>query len=206
MVTDTFPSFRDESSFQGRKGTSENIPDFPKADTRLCIAVLLWKRAQILVAEIWAAFHPPVTLDNTLPTSPHPIFPGHRGPSIYQLTMFADYRLPQILHHLNVLNYSPELMKLLHDGTPLAHGCAEEISLRGVSILAVEKVRKEIIRLDEEDGRRLASIEVSSVLIDFYLWDLAKRVECGEEVIDGRGVELNSGPVVPVHRTRSIWY
>ncbi|KAF7332283.1 Queuosine salvage protein [Mycena kentingensis (nom. inval.)] len=183
-VTDTFPSFRDEVFFQGRR-------------------VCLWKRAQILVAETWAAFYP----ENAL--SPHPLFPGSAGPAIHQLTMFADYRVPQILHHLRILSYPQTLVAKLHAGTPLESGCAEELSLRAASIVAVERVRKEMQLLATVESAKTTMEEdkatedaVSSVLIDFYLWDLAKRVERGEERIEG----LDTADMVPTHRTRSIWY
>ena len=48
---------------------------------------------------------------------------------------------------------------------------------------------------EEEEG-------ISSVLIDFYLWDVAKRLERGEERMDG----VQTDEMVPAHRTRSIWY
>lgn len=177
MVTDTFPSFRDEVIYNGKK-------------------VCFWKRAQILVAETWAAFFP------ISPTSPHPIFPGSRGPQIQQLTMFADYRVPQILHHLRILAYPPSLVNLLQTGTPLESGSKEEMSLRSASILAVERVREEILRLFAEDTDGSGKESVSSVLIDFYLWDLAKKIESGEEKIEG----IETADMVPIHRTRSIWY
>lgn len=188
MVTNTFPSFRDEQWFNGRK-------------------VLFWKRAQILVAETWAAFYP----ENS--ACSHPIFPN--GPAISTLTMFADYRVPQILHHLRILEYPDSLVHKLQAGTYLTPGCREEISLRAASIVAVERLRNEIIRLrgelqqeSDEAGRGDAINagqhyeEVSSVLIDFYLWDLAKKIERGEEHIE----EMATADMVPVHRTRSIWY
>ncbi|RDB14533.1 hypothetical protein Hypma_016343 [Hypsizygus marmoreus] len=179
MVTETFPSFRDEVIFEGVK-------------------VCLWKRAQILVAETWAAFYP-ATL-----TAKHPIFPGQRGPQIHQLTMFADYRVPQILHHLRILEYPPDLIRMLQAGVPLESGSREELSLRSASIIAVERVREQILRIiAEEDGANgVSDGAISSVLIDFYLWDLAKKVESGEEKIDG----LETAEMVPTHRTRSIWY
>jgi hypothetical protein len=185
MVIDIFPSFRDDVWFEKRK-------------------VNIWKRAQILVAEMWAAFHPPVPAqEQALPPTPHPLFSGKSGPSIHLLTMFADYRVPQILHHLKILDYSPRLIKLLNDGTPFEHGSTEEVALRAVSILAVEQVRREILRLGvEDDGKLAAEEDVSSVLLDFYLWDLAKRVEKGEESPDG----TETAAMIPVHRTRSIWY
>ncbi|KAF8158180.1 hypothetical protein B0H34DRAFT_707741 [Crassisporium funariophilum] len=183
MVTQTFPSFRDEVCYEGTK-------------------VCLWKRAQILVAETWAAFYPASLHD------PHPLFPGTRGPDIRRLTMFADYRVPQILHHLRILTYPAPLLQKLHSLNPLAPGSREEVSLRSASIVAVERVREEILRLiKEEEGGDFSEAAseagvVSSVLIDFYLWDLAKKVESGEEKIEG----IETAEMVPIHRTRSIWY
>ncbi|KAJ6515612.1 hypothetical protein C8R45DRAFT_888552 [Mycena sanguinolenta] len=175
-VTETFPSFRDEVYFEGRK-------------------VYLWKRAQILVAETWAAFYPAST------EAVHPLFPGPAGPAIHQLTMFADYRVPQILHHLQILSYPASLLQLLRAGTMLAPGSREELSLRAASIVAVERVRAEILTLQAMEESEESA--VSSVLIDFFLWDLAKRVERGEERIEGIETTEN---MVPTHRTRSIWY
>jgi len=85
----------------------------------------------------------------------------------------------------------------------LESGCKEELSLRSASIIAVERVREEILRLiAEEVGAEEEEGTVSSVLIDFYLWDLAKRVESGEEKIEG----IETAVMMPTHRTRSIWY
>jgi hypothetical protein len=109
--------------------------------------------------------------------------------------MFADYRVPQILHHLCILTYPASLIRKLRKGRRLEPGSREEMSLRAASIIAVEQVRKEMIA----DG---SDEEVSSVLIDFYLWDLAKKLEVGEEHISG----IQTNDIVPAHRTRSIWY
>jgi hypothetical protein len=195
-VTDTFPSFRDEVYFEDRKGTVLS-PLSGKKIERLYVPVCLWKRAQILVAEAWAAFYP------ADPTTAHPLFPGPSGPAIHQLTMFADYRVPQILHHLQILSYPPSLLQLLRTGTMLAPGSREELSLRAASIVAVERVRAEMLTLQAQKESDAGGSAVSSVLIDFYLWDLAKRVERGEERIEGI---KTTEDMVPTHRTRSIWY
>jgi len=118
--------------------------------------------------------------------------------------MFADYRVPQILHHLKILIYPPSLLALLESGHYFEHGSKEEVSIRAASIVAVERVRDEILALRHQDkeiagtattvGECGVDVPVSSVLIDFYLWDAAKRIEESEET------------VVPTHRTRSIWY
>ncbi|KAF8514785.1 hypothetical protein JB92DRAFT_2718831 [Gautieria morchelliformis] len=179
MIVEEFPPFRDESSLNGRK-------------------VFFWKRAQIMVAETWAAFYPPPDSQD-----PHPFFPGGIG----QLTMFADYRVPQILHHFRILTYPPSLLSLLTSFAPISPGSQTELSIRAASILAVEAVRDEIVRLQQE--RRLETgasgqgrDEFTSVIIDFFLWDLAKKIERGEERID----DIETNEMVPAHRTRSIWY
>ena len=83
------------------------------------------------------------------------------------------------------------------------------MSLRSASIVAVERVRQEILHLikQEEGGDAAAAAasqdgSASSVIIDFYLWDLAKKIERGDEKIEG----IKTAEIVPVHRTRSIWY
>jgi hypothetical protein len=93
---------------------------------------------------------------------------------------------------------------MLQAGTLLAPGSREEISVRAASIVAVERVREEIMRTWEKETRAGNGVSdgVSSVLIDFYLWDLAKRLESGDEII----VSIDTAKMVPAHRTRSIWY
>jgi len=126
---------------------------------------------------------------------------------MHELTMFADYRVPQILHHLRILTYPPSLLEILQTHLPLETGCREEVSIRAASIVAVERVRVEMNRLaaqTQDDGVATDSVgePISSVLIDFFLWDLAKRLESGGDTVDG----ADTVEVVPAHRTRSTWY
>lgn len=81
-------------------------------------------------------------------------------------------------------------------------GSKDELSLRAASIVAVERVREAILMLAEEEESSETDGEISSVLIDFFLWDLAKRLERGEDEIEG----LQTTDIIPAHRTRSIWY
>ena len=191
MIVDTFPSFRDEAVFDGEKCMCLNKHRISARLTTL--SVCFWKRAQILVAETWAAFYPGDTCT-------HPLFPVDA--TISELTMFADYRVPQILHHLRTLDYPPSLVKKLLDHDPFAPGCKEEISIRAASIVAVERVRQQILRLKSSKKSEAPDGDVSSVLIDFYLWDLAKRIEVAEDVVK----EIETTEPLPIHRTRSIWY
>jgi hypothetical protein len=80
---------------------------------------------------------------------PHPLF--RRG--IKQLTMFADYRVPQILHHLRLLTYAPALVRKLRAREMFASGLArEEIAIRAASIVAVERVAAALRATATENG------------------------------------------------------
>jgi hypothetical protein len=103
-VAERFPSFRDVTTYAGR-------------------AVPLYKRAQILVADLWGAFE-------------------GAGPGAFQhletLTMFADYKVPQVLHGLGVLAYSDALRDVLATETELPYGDPREVEIRAASVQAVE--------------------------------------------------------------------
>ncbi|WPH04624.1 Hypothetical protein R9X50_00751700 [Acrodontium crateriforme] len=157
LLAKHFAGFRDEARFDNRK-------------------VRILKRAQIFVADLWAAFKGQ----------------GYgEFHDIDQLTMFADYRIPQMLHSLGVLNYSPTLAYHIKDQKLLPSGHSWEIQLRGCSIWAVELIQREIKQSHPKTAGR-----VNAVLIDFFLYDLAKEREYGAD----------GGLAMGHHRTRSIWY
>ncbi|KAJ2334099.1 hypothetical protein GGI00_002009 [Coemansia sp. RSA 2681] len=171
LVVSEFACFRDEHECQGRP-------------------VAMYKRAQILVADIWACFEGKGL--------------GHFE-DIDCVTMFADYRVPQALCHFGALEYSPRLMQYLRESERavvevgekraagrvppvpglLPSGHQWEMEIRGNSIWAVELIRQHIER---ESGTR-----VSAILIDFYLWDYSK--EFAKEMAE-----------IPIHLTRSTNY
>ncbi|QIW98852.1 hypothetical protein AMS68_004370 [Peltaster fructicola] len=133
--------------------------------------VRLLKRAQIFVADLHAACN-------------------GQGIGAFRdignLTMFADYRVPQILHRFGVLSYCPSLEAQIHRKLPLEHRGSWEVQVRGCAIWATELLRREICR---HPGTQ----SVNAVLIDFLLYDLAKELEFTKDSI-------------PHHRTRSINY
>ncbi|RMZ91895.1 hypothetical protein DV736_g883, partial [Chaetothyriales sp. CBS 134916] len=190
----------------------EKLPGcFNDAHTFQGKEVVLHKRAQILVADLWACF---------------------TGQSYGQfddigaLTMFADYRVPQMLHSLGCLWYSPRLEGRIKRGELLESGETAELEIRGCSVWCVQVIKREIeTRFAEElrvwktegDGR-----EVNAVLIDYLLYDLAterqRRNEEAEKnkaagkidekengLVNGEQAERH-GLALPHHRTRSIWY
>ena len=111
-------------------------------------------------------------------------------------------KVPQVLNHLGILEYSPELTKILQDKVPLEYGSIEEMSIRAASICAVDAIKEEMN--DPQNHRDGTWTPVTSVLIDFFLWDLAKLVETGE--VSLTGPEKKQNAILPSHRTRSIYY
>jgi len=154
LLARDFPCFRDEVRFENRK------------------SVRLLKRAQILVADLWACFDGEDFGDFD---------------DIDKITMFADYRVPQMLSSMGCLMYSPLLDHAIRQKQVIKSGHPWEIQLRGCSIWCVELIRREILRHHPD-------AKVNAVLIDFYLYDSAKS----------REVEVDE--LIPHHRTRSIWY
>lgn len=82
IIINEFPCFRDEANYAGER-------------------VTFYKRAQILIGDIWSCY---------------------RGKDlgsfhdIQMITMFADYRIPQVLIDFKALQYNDELLELLSKG------------------------------------------------------------------------------------------
>uniref|UniRef100_A0A8D8M5X5 Queuosine 5'-phosphate N-glycosylase/hydrolase n=1 Tax=Cacopsylla melanoneura TaxID=428564 RepID=A0A8D8M5X5_9HEMI len=98
--------------------------------------VAFYKRAQILVAD----------LHFCATTSISPVSDTQRGgtPCIFNdidaLTMFADYRVPQVLKYFGILEYSDTLTNALNQTTFKDPDSRFEVELRGNSIEAVERI------------------------------------------------------------------
>jgi hypothetical protein len=74
------------------------------------------KRAQIFVADVWACFD-------------GESYGAFRD--IDKLTMFADYRVPQILSSMGCIYYSPQLTEAIRRGQIIKSGSSWEIQIRG---------------------------------------------------------------------------
>lgn len=145
------------------------LPGFDDSATLDGRTVCFHKRAQIYVADVWGAF-------------------GGRGLGAFHdieaLTMFADYRVPQLLRHVGVLRYAPELAAEVDAETELPAGGREEIEIRSATVQAVERLRTAL----DELGRRVNSVE-----LDWRLWHMA------EDGVAETGIG-------PHHRVRTIAY
>ena len=154
-IVEEFPSFND--------GT-----EWPYADTSLPgNEVRFYKRAQILVGDIagglagstLAEFH-----------------------DLDQLTAFADYKVPQILRELGVLEYDEHLAALVDNRQRIPAGSREEIEIRAATIVACDRLVSAI----RKRGRQITAAQ-----LDWHLWSLSQHMPAGTR---------------PYHLTETIFY
>lgn len=127
----------------------------------------LYKRAQICVADI------------------HGIFGGQRWGNLSNLdhlTIFADYKLPQLLRREGILIYTPDLATRIDRMQLLPAGSQEEVEIRSATIWAGELLRRALA----ERG-----IQARASEIDYHLWLLSQTKSPADR---------------PYHRTRTIYY
>lgn len=88
--------------------------------------ICFYKRSQILVGDLWGALKEK---------------PGYEGflPDIGNLTTFPDYRVPQILNHLGVLEYFPELTEIIAKKIEIVSGSPYEVKLEIIKSLAISQ-------------------------------------------------------------------
>ena len=143
-----------------------NFPSFNDVTTFHGQPVRFFKRAQICVADLNNAFE------------------GQRWGAfgdLEQLTIFADYKLPQVLRHYHVLEYETGLAERVDNQVLLEAGSEEEVEIRANTVWAGEFLRQAMAR----HGQQITAAE-----IDQRLW-LA-----GQKATEMR----------PYHRTRTIYY
>lgn len=135
-ITEWFPSFNDIAVYRNHK-------------------VRFFKRAQILVADLWGAFD------------------GKNWgafKNMEHLTAFADYKLPQVLRAWGILEYAPSLARKVDAQKELKAGSAAEIEIRAATLWTVEFLREELAAR----GRDLWSIQV-----DWILWEASQTKRAG---------------------------
>lgn len=113
--------------------------------------VLFLKRAQIFVSDLSFTGLPELKMKN-----------------LDHLTVFADYKLPQILESFGVLKYDNELDLDITTETLIPANSRKEIELRASSIAAVEQMRAEM----KAQGRKISTHE-----LDWILWVKAKATK-----------------------------
>ncbi len=95
-----------------------------------------------------------------------------------ELTAFADYRLPQYLRHVGILELASEFEQRINRRSEIVAGSPEEVELRAATIQAAELIRRAY------DGT------VPAWKIDFHLWQHSHDADVAVEH----------------HRTRTVYY
>ncbi len=145
---------------------AEYFPSFRDIATYRGQEVRFLKRAQIYVADL------------------HGAFAGQAWGNLVNmegLTIFADYKLPQVLRHAKILEYKPILARRVDSRELLWAGSEEEVEIRANTIWACELLRQSL----EKRGNTMMASE-----IDQKLWLLGQQSE----------------DMQPYHRTRTIYY
>lgn len=146
---------------------AEHFSSFRDVATYAGQEVRFLKRAQICVADLYSAFNGQSWGAFT---------------DLDQLTIFADYKLPQVLRHYGALIYTPELAEKVDHQEQLVPGGAEEVEIRAATIWVCELLRRAAIRLGAQT--------LTAAGIDQWLWHLGQDAE----------------HMLPYHRVRTIYY
>ncbi len=140
---------------------ARDFPSFRDVASYEGLPVAFLKRAQICAADLanqWSA-------------------EGHGSlTGLEELTVFADYRLPQLFRHWGVLQVDDALAERIAAFEELPAGSTAEVELRAATICI---------------GDRLArAAQVPAWRLDYFLWERSHDAEVA----------------VPHHRTRTIFY
>jgi hypothetical protein len=127
--------------------------------------ICFYKRAQIAVADLNAALS--LNLEG-----------------MERLTTFADYRVPQLLRHVGVLEYNKELADTVDNRVELSG--KQEVYVRAATVVAVD-------RLVKAYNLKNPNAHTTAVNMDWHLWQV--------------GEELNqNNKMKPHHRVNTIFY
>lgn len=94
----------------------------------------------------------------------------------------ADYKVPQVLRHLGILEYSVELANIIDSKKTIEHDSEMEIEIRANMLYAIELIKNKLYQ---------KGINMNSAQIDNALWLLSKNKEFQDK---------------PHHLTRTIYY
>ena len=82
------------------------------------------------------------------------------------LTVYADYKLPQILRKLGILVYDEALANLVDSQTPLPAGSRMEVEIRAATVWAGELIRQAL--LPRAPG-------LTACHVDYWLWEAGQQ-------------------------------
>jgi hypothetical protein len=145
----------------------ERFPSFDDVRTLEGRPIRLYKRAQLAAAQLYEAF-------------------GGRSwgdlARTDQLTVFADYKLPQVLRRMGILAYDAELAATVDGEILIPAGDRREVEIRAATVWAAELMRRALVpRMPQ----------VTALHLDYWLWYAGRD--------QGPGIK-------PYHRTLTTAY
>ncbi len=145
---------------------AERFPSFCDAPKYQGQTVAILKRAQICAADLHHCF----------------VRQGYdQLKNLDELTVFADYRLPQYLRHVGIIKIEEGFARRIEAQEEIAASSEEEIELRCATIAASEQILKSL----QEQG-----LSTPAWQLDFVLWERSH----------------DQAITIPHHRTQSIYY
>ena len=81
--------------------------------------------------------------------------------------MFADYRVPQILRHLGIFEYSQKLSEAIDAEKVMDYSSQFEVELRAATVVAVDRIMNEI---QTTGSNELKEHVQRSYEVDWLLW------------------------------------
>ena len=197
IILESFPGFRD---FVSDDANSESF-EWETTKQRSC-TVHFYKRAQIAVADIWAALGRNVSTAKSNDDSQ--LLRCCEFNDLPSITTFPDYRVPQILRHVGVMKYENDLAQKVDSQIELVKGCHDEVSIRAGTVVAVDglvlRVKEKLATIasnavgdvSKKDLQTLAD-DVSAVTLDWYLWQQGEKLD-------------RQNLLEPHHRVRTTFY
>lgn len=138
IITQAFPGFRDHSQFANDQ-------------------IFFYKRVQILVGDLWGAFHCGQGVANFNDMS--------------FLTCFPDYRIPQLFRSIGVLKCNAAFEAVLDDMETYKQNCLpnseEEILIRCWTVQTVELIKHKL---------RKMGVVIEAFQLDWLLWERGEKL------------------------------
>lgn len=143
------------------------MPCFYDQSTFADQTVYFWKRAQLQI-KMFSDYQQSQT--------------GQPLDNLSTLTAFSDYKVPQILRHLGILAYSPNLAKTIDNYQLIPKDSKEENEIRIATIIAVDKIAA---------AAKKQGYDLNPAQVDSLLWKRASA---------------NKDSMKPYHRTLTAAY
>ncbi|MBR9701227.1 hypothetical protein GOV11_05170 [Candidatus Woesearchaeota archaeon] len=142
----------DFSKYQAQYDDFRRYPDSNDMNVKISV---FNKRTQLLMAMIYG---------RAVNTEPY-IFPAI---DTDKLTVFADYKVPQTLRALRIINYSKSLADKVDSRTPILENSREEIEIRSATVHSGHRLTK-AVNTDRKEP-------ITAVHMDYKLFSAGKKL------------------------------